>query len=95
MGRIRRTFDKEFKVTIVDLLEIGKSVTEVCNEYDLDESVVRRWRREYKSESGSFKDEAKLAQELEIRRLKKELKDLQEERDILKKAVSIFSMSDG
>lgn len=94
MGKERRTFDKEFKTTIVALINNGKTVSEVCSEYDLNDSVVRRWRRESITETGSFKDEATLALEKENRTLKKQLKDAQEERDILKKAVRIFSVSD-
>lgn len=94
MGKVRRTFDKEFKTTIVELIKNGKTVLEICKEYKLNESVVRRWKKEFKEESGSFKDEATLSLEKENRALKKQLKDAQEERDILKKAVSIFSTSD-
>ena len=90
----RRKFDKEFKTTIIELLKNGKEVKTVCLEYDLDTSMVSRWRREFKSETGSFKDETTLIYDQEIRSLKKQLKDAQEERDILKKAVRIFSVSD-
>ena len=90
----RRKFDKEFKTTIVELVKTGKSVQQVCTEYDLSDGLVRRWRREFESETGGFKDEATLVLEQENRALKKQLKDAKEERDILKKAVSIFSMKD-
>ncbi|MDW7692614.1 hypothetical protein R9C00_12240 [Flammeovirgaceae bacterium SG7u.111] len=55
--------------------------------------------REFKSETGVFKDEATLALEKELKSLKKRLKDAEMERDILKKqgrlpGISIFSKSD-
>ena len=56
--------------------------------------TVYRWLKEFNSEMGAFKDDSTLAYEKEIRHLKKQLKDAQMERDILKKAVSIFSVSD-
>lgn len=90
----RRQFDKEFKTTIVNLLDSGQSMKTICSEYDLKQATVYRWKKEFKTETGSFKDEATLAYEKEIRLLKKQLKDAQIERDILKKAVSIFSVSD-
>lgn len=90
----RRQFDKEFKATIVNLLHSGQSIKAICSEYDLKKATVYRWKKEFKTETGAFKDEATLAYEKEIRLLKKQLKDAQIERDILKKAVSIFSVSD-
>lgn len=90
----RRQFDKEFKTTIVNLLNTGHTMKSICSEYDLKEATVYRWKKEFKTETGAFKDEATLAYEHEIRLLKKQLKDVQMERDILKKAVSIFSVSD-
>ena len=81
---------------IVDLLYLDNpnSVAEIFKEYTLKKATVYRWLKEFKSETGAFKDEATLAYEKEIRKLKKQLKDTQEERDILKKAVSIFSVID-
>lgn len=90
----RRTFDKEFKTTIVELLHSGRSIKDVCLEYDLNDSLVRRWRREFGNDTGAFKDATTLAYEQELRLLKKRLKDAEEERDILKKTVSIFSVRD-
>ena len=90
-------YEKEFKVMIVELLEAGQSTRSVSEEYNLDGSMIRRWRREYQSSKESFtgKGIASLTpEEKEIAKLKKELKEVQEERDILKKAVSIFSRGD-
>jgi len=90
----RRTFDKEFKATIVELYHNGKKVSELHSEYNIDSGTLNRWIRESKHETGAFKDESTLSIEHENKRLKKENKLLQEERDILKKAVRIFSVND-
>ena len=90
----RPHYEKGFKQTIVELLDNGNSIENVCKEYNLNRSTVYRWKMEYTTETGAFKDEATLAYEHEIRELKKQLKDAQMERDILKKAVRIFSVSD-
>lgn len=90
-----RTYDNEFKVMIVELLHSGLPVKQVSKEYDLNDSMIRRWRREYELKSGDFsKPKVPSPEQQEIRRLQKELRDAQLERDILKKAVSIFSKSD-
>ncbi|WP_240491787.1 IS3 family transposase [Flavivirga aquatica] len=72
---------------MVDLLSLDepKSVEEICEEYNLKKATVYRWLKEFKTETGAFKDESILAYEKEIKALKKQLKDAQEERDNLKK----------
>ena len=90
-----KKYENDFKETIVELLKSGRKVKEVSEEYDLNDSMVRRWRREYEIKSGDFSKKREISsEELEIKWLKKELQDTKLERDILKKAVSIFSKSD-
>ena len=88
-------YENEFKVMIVELLESGRTVKELSDEYELDDGIIRRWRREFKAKSGDFSKKREVSiEEQELKALKKELRDVKMERDILKKAVSIFSKSD-
>ena len=88
-------YDNDFKVTIVELLKSGRKSTELSKEYNLNNNTIRRWRREFDLKSGDFSKKRELtAEEIELKTLKKELKEITLERDILKKAVSIFSKSD-
>ncbi|KAA1239149.1 transposase [Aquimarina sp. RZ0] len=92
---VKKNYDNDFKVMIVQLLKSGQKTKEVSEAYNLDSGTVNRWRREYEAKSGDFSKKRELSpEELELRQLRKELKDVQIERDILKKAVSIFSKSD-
>ena len=99
MKRERRQFDKEFKLMVVNLCHSGKTTRQVAEELDIRPDIVRRWKREIELHGeGSFSGygNANLTPEQkEILRLKKELREAQVERDILKKAVSIFSRNDG
>lgn len=94
----RRSFDKEFKKMVVELHKSGKSSNEIGIELGIPGDMVRRWSREYESNGDqSFAGNGKpilSAEQREIAELKKALKEAQIERDILKKAVSIFSKSD-
>lgn len=96
--RTRRSFDKEFKKMVVELHKSGKSSYEIARELDIPGDMVRRWSREYESNGDqSFAGNGKpilSPEQREIAELKKALKEAQIERDILKKAVSIFSKSD-
>lgn len=88
-------YENDFKVMIVELLKSGRKAKEVSEEYGLNDSMIRRWRREYEVKSGDFTKKRELSiEEQELKRLKKELREIKLERDILKKAVSIFSKSD-
>jgi len=92
-----RQFSNDFKLMIVELLDSGHSLQEVLQEYDLVDSVVRRWRKKYREDSSCFsagKKNSLTKQELEVRQLRKKLKDVTMERDILKKVVRIFSVND-
>ena len=90
-----RKHENDFKVLIVELVKSGRSAKEVGNEYDLNANMIRRWIREYEAKSGDFTKKKELSQEeKELKALRKELRDVTMERDILKKAVSIFSKND-
>jgi transposase len=90
----RRKYDREFKLEAVRLVtQGGRSVVEVAKDLGIHENLLYNWRRKYLDDTAhSFpgKGHLKPADE-EMRRLKKELLDVKEERDILKKALAIFS----
>ena len=89
----RRNYDAQFKKDAVVLVEkTGKSVSGVASNLGIRYDVLSRWIRESKSDNpdvfpgkGNTRDE-------EMARLIKEIADLKMERDILKKAVAIFSV---
>ena len=99
MAKARRKYDHNFKIKAVELSQQRESVSELSIELGLNPNLIYRWRREFLDRNeASFPGNGKVGQteqEAEIARLKKELADAREERDILKKAVGIFSKSDG
>jgi transposase len=94
----KRNYTKEFKQMIVSLLNEGQSSSIISVEYKLNASMINRWRREFNDTlrpSFTGKGNSRLSdQDKEIVLLKKQLQDVTIERDILKKAVHIFSKSD-
>jgi len=80
---------------IVGLLNSGINTKQISLDYDLSLSMIGRWKREYTLKSGDFTKRKELTKEaLELKVLKKTLKGVTMERDILKNAVSIFSKND-
>jgi len=95
MTREKKYYSKEFKIKAVELINQQGSLITVCEELNVSRDNLKRWKKEYKD--GRFNQsgvKVKSAESEEISRLKKELNDIRMERDILKKAVSIFSKSD-
>jgi len=99
MSKTRKQYDKEFKLMSVELSNTRKDLTVLSGELAIKPSLLYRWRKEFSSkQETSFPGNGKVAlteAEQELALLKKELLDTQMERDILKKAVGIFSRGDG
>ena len=95
----RRKFEKSFKLEVVQRSLEGITLKELSAELGIHESVIARWRRQYLSTGEkSFPGngvELISDEEKEIRQLKKELAEAKFETQILKKAIRIFSKSDG
>lgn len=98
MKKGRRNYTETFKRKAVELSYAKGNVTQVSQELDISKSILHRWRTEsniYGDNSFPGRGKAKLTEEQkEIAALKRALKDVALENDILKKAVSIFSKSD-
>ena len=90
----RRKFTKDFKEDAVRLVVEGRrKVSEVARDLGIDENMLHRWKREQREAGvGAFPGKGYLRPpDEEMRQLKRENEDLREERDILKKALAIFS----
>ena len=85
--RKRRSFTKEFKAETVRLVGNGRSIPEVARELDLTESALRNWVRQTEVDAGhGAPGELTTEEREELRRLRREVKSLREDREILKKA---------
>lgn len=93
----RRKFDKEYKINAVRLVtENGRRVTEVARDLGINENNIHRWKQQFaidRENAFPGKGNLKPADE-ELRQLKKQLRDVTAERDILKKALAYFSRSE-
>ena len=98
MSKSRKQYDREFKVMAVELSKSHANIVLLARELDIRPELLYRWRREFMdAPQSSFPGNGhvvRTAEQEEIHRLKKEVQELQIERDILKKAVGIFSRSD-
>lgn len=95
----RRKFNREFKLKAVELSYSRKNIRDLAAELQVRPELIYRWRSEFATlEQASFPGNGKrkmTTEQSEVARLQKELDEMRLERDILKKAVGIFSKSDG
>jgi len=94
MSKKRRQFDRAYKVEAVRLVtEERHPVAAVARDLGIGENLLHRWKQQFTDhQESAFVGTGNLsAEQAELRRLQRENADLREERDILKKAISVFS----
>ncbi len=91
----RRVYDEAFKEMAVELSYAKNSIQDAARELGIDPGRIRKWRQGRKGNHQITPANTTLTDEQQqIRKLQRELREAQMERDILKKAVSIFSRGD-
>ena len=94
MKKVRKQYTREFKMEAVRLLETsGKSAAQLERELGIGAGNLWRWKREFAADGeDAFPGHGRLTPEQErVRQLERENEILRQERDILKKAIAIFS----
>jgi transposase len=93
-SKSRRRYDASFKAEVIEMIANGRSVPEVARSLGVGENIIYRWRQKALglngavAESGTTPAQVSLSEHLA---LQKRLRELEMERDILKKALGIFS----
>jgi len=94
--RKRRSFTKEFKAEAARLVRGGRTVAEVARELDLTETALGSWVRQAKVDAGrGSPGELTSAEREELQRLRREVRSLREDREILRKAAAFFAKENG
>ena len=90
--RTRRVFTDEFKASAVRLvLDEGKSINQVARDLDLTASALGDWVRQARADRTKGKTGLTTAEREELAALRKRVRQLELERDILKKAAAFFA----
>ena len=94
MAKVQKTYTAEFKREAVRLAQTsGKPIAQVVRELGISDTSIYQWRKALAAhgEEAFPGSGHQSAQEEELRRLKRELEVTRQERDILKKALIVFS----
>ena len=91
--RKRRAFSAEYKAEVVELIrKSGKSIGAVARELDLTETAVREWVRQAEVDAGrGLTGALTSAEKEELAQLRRRVRTLEMEREILKKATAFFA----
>lgn len=88
----RKKYDKEFKLNAIKLYEeSGKRLRDFEDELGIGSGCISHWKREFKKDKENAFPGNGNPRDVELARLKRENEVLRQERDILKKALGIFS----
>lgn len=90
----RRSYSREFKIEAVSLItQGGLSISQAARDLGISQTVLGRWKRQFEADpEQSFPGKGNLKpQDEELALLRRELAMVRQERDILKKAIGIFS----
>jgi transposase len=89
MGQVQRKFTEEYKREAVRFLEeTGRPLRAVAEELEVSETSLWRWRKKYGTGIG---EQLSPSEAEELRRLRREVEILRQERDFLKKATAYFA----
>jgi transposase len=94
MAEERRRYTDEFKREAVRLMETsGKPISQIARDLGVNDNNLYRWRGLYTSQQVPRVNGSLAEMAAELKRLQREVEVLRQERDILKKAMSIVSRS--
>jgi transposase len=86
-----RAYPPEFRAKIIELARSGKSVSSIAQEYDVARLTITNWLKQDDLDAGRRSDGLSTAESAEVAKLRKKVRELEIERDILKKAAAWFA----
>ena len=91
MPRTRGPYPPEFRQQIIELVRAGRTPEELAEEFEPSAESIRNWVKQAERDSGTRSDGLSSTEREELKRLRKENKQLRLEREILSKAAAWFA----
>lgn len=95
MGKTRPPYPPEFRRQLVELVRSGRSPEALSRDFEPTAQSIRNWVEQADLDEGLRSDGLTTVEREELRRLKRENRQLREEREILKKAAAWFARETG
>lgn len=90
MAKKVKSYPAEFRHKVLELVRSGRSVNAVAHEFEIARQTIMNWAKQDEIDAGR-REGVTTEEQLEIRRLKKRVRELEIEREILKKAAAWFA----
>jgi transposase len=95
MPRSKPAYPPELRQKILDLVRAGRTVASLAREFEPTENTIRNWVAQVDRDAGVRSDGLTTDERKELSQLRREVRTLREERDILKKAAAWFAQETG
>ena len=95
MAERRVAYAPEYRRQMVELVRAGRTPGELAREFECSAQAIRNWVRQADRDEGRREDGLTSAEREELRRLRRDNRQLREEREILKKAAAWFARETG
>ena len=95
MSKSHPPYAPEYRRQMVELVHAGRTPGELAREYECSAQAIRNWVRQADRDEGRREDGLTSAEREELRRLRRQVRQLREERDILAKATVWFARETG
>ncbi len=95
MPRTRPPYPPEFRAQMVELVRAGRKPIELSREFEPSDCTIRKWVQQADLDEGLREDGQTTDEKEEIRGLRREIRQLKLEREILKKAAAWFARETG
>ena len=95
MARTRKAYPPEFRQRMVELVRAGRSPEQLAKEFEPTANTIRKWADQADRDEGRRSDGLTTPEREELRRLRRELRQVKLEREILAKATAWFARETG
>src|SRR5215218_8369655 len=91
MPKTRPAFPEQFRREALELVRQGRSIPDVAESLGVSQQTLRNWRRQGERDRGERDEGLTSAEREELRELRKRVRRVEQERDILKRATALFA----
>ena len=95
MPKSHHPYPRELKDRLIEMVRAGRTPEELAEKFEPTAQSIRNWVAQAERDAGRRSDGLTTEEREELRRLRREVKTLREERDILKKAAAWFARETG